>query len=136
MWEREWAGEEIACLWPAWRGSTPCTPHTPQSCEQEWSLHHRGEESGIEVTRAVLAFLLATPARPHLGDCVNCPVSFRRWSHQSLLLQLPHPQSQPLCASANAKNHRGRSGSKCSQGVYSCTQGKEIGGIAKINLSF
>lgn len=106
--EHLWCGKGIglgrilpACGHP---GEDPhCAPLTHvRAVSSLWSLHPWGEENGIGMTRAVYwHFLLATLALPHLGICVNCPC-FRRWSHLSLL-QLPHLQQQPFCASAGTK---------------------------------
>lgn len=104
-----WGGNEAVCGQPG--EDPPCVPLAhlrAVSRSALWSSLHRaewdggdkGEQSGMGVTRAVMAFLLATLALPHLGIGVNCP--FRGWSHLSLL-QLPHPQLQPFCASADPK---------------------------------
>lgn len=95
-----WGGNESVCGQPG--EDPPCVPLAhlrAVSRSALWSLHCT-EQSGMGVTRAVMAFLLATLALPHLGIGVNCP--FMGWSHLSLL-QLPHPQLQPFCASADPK---------------------------------
>lgn len=103
-----------------------------------WSFLDRDEGNGIGVVKAALSFfLLSTLALIHLRICMNRPVCFKRLFLLSAFFLAPLiNRICNLSVQVLILQHIGRSDSKCFQGVYNCTQGKEIEDIVKINLSF
>lgn len=106
------------------------------------SLLHRDGGSGTGMARATslsLSFWLAALPVIQLRICVNCPVCFKKIVIVSPVSFSPAPLIVHACSHSVLVlmlKHIGRSGSKCFQGVYNCTQGKEIADKVKINLSF